>query len=261
MLTSGLVRLDLDGPAATITLNDPARRNALSETLLADLLPALGRCREDEGIRAVVLTGAGDRAFSAGADLQALASADSEAQLRRQLVPVAEAFTILSEIDKPVVGRINGHALAGGFGLALACDLLVSVDSALFGTPEVQVGLWPMLVQSLLARNLPRKVALEMMLLGERWTAADLHRLGLVNRVVARTDLDAEVARIVERLVSGPVEAQRRGMSAFHSLYDPGLRESLARMSEELVSLSRGDEARSGARAFLERQRPRSAGP
>src|SRR5947209_46360 len=148
-----------------------------------DLLAAFQWSAAESAIQAVVLTGAGDRAFCAGADLGGF-TADAS-MLDRHLASrdFVELFLAMQELGKPIVGRINGHALAGGFGLACNCDLLVAVESATFGTPEINVGVWPAMIQAVLARNLPRKVLLEMVLLGERWTAGQLRELGLVNRL------------------------------------------------------------------------------
>ena len=162
------------GPVATVTLNRPDQRNPLSVGMLRDLIAALTWCQNQDAIRVVVLTGAGDRSFSAGADLSSFDSSIPEAERHRGRHAFVELFLLMAELGKPVVGRINGHALAGGFGLAASCDLLVAVDTATFATPEINVGVWPMMIQAVLARNLPRKVLLEMVMLGERWTATQL---------------------------------------------------------------------------------------
>src|SRR5439155_15721934 len=153
--------------------------------MIADLRAAFAWCKNEPEVAVAVLTGAGDRAFCAGADLSSFAGEQSVLELHHGRHALAELFLEMADLGKPLVGRINGHALAGGFGLACACDLLVAVESATFGTPEINVGVWPAMIQAVLARNLPRKVMLEMVLLGERWTAAQLKAVGLVNRVVA----------------------------------------------------------------------------
>src|SRR5207245_3767278 len=141
-------------------------------------------CKNEPEVAVAVLTGAGDRAFCAGADLSSFAGEQSVLELHHGRHALAELFLEMAEFGKPIVGRINGHALAGGFGLACSCDLLVSVDDATFGTPEINVGLWPFMIQAVLARNLPRKLMLEMILLGDRWAAQQMKEAGLVNRVV-----------------------------------------------------------------------------
>src|SRR5258708_3391063 len=186
---------------ATVTLNRPDQRNPLSTGMIADLRASLGWCREADEVRVVVLTGAGDKAFCAGADLASFGADVPELVRHHEGHGFVDLFLLMQDLGKPIVGRINGHALAGGFGLACACDLLVAVESATFGTPEINVGVWPAMIQAVLARNLPRKVVLEMELLGERWTAARLREVGLVNRVAATLDeLDAVTADVAGRL-------------------------------------------------------------
>src|SRR5947209_4200944 len=179
------VLVGVDDRVATVTLNRPEQRNPLSDGMLRDLLAALSWCRDSAEVGVVVLTGAGERAFSAGADLSSFEVDVPELERHRGRHRFVELFLRMQELGRPVIGRINGHALAGGFGLACACDLLVAVEQASFGTPEINVGLWPAMIQAVLARNLPRKVVLEMVLLGERWSAAQLKEVGLVSRVVA----------------------------------------------------------------------------
>jgi len=211
------VLLDVDGHVATVTLNRPEQRNPLSATMLRDLTAALSWCRDEGEIRAVVLTGAG-RVFCAGADLSSFDGEMNELQRYQSRELFVDLFILMSELGKPVVGRINGHALAGGFGLACACDILVAVDGATFGTPEINVGIWPMMIQAILVKNVPRKVLLEMEMLGDRWTAAQLHAVGVVNRVVAADQLDATVAEIARSLAKkSPVAQFNSGLK----LYDP----------------------------------------
>src|SRR5581483_5961993 len=185
---------------ATITLNRPDQRNPLSAAMIADLRAAFAWTRDADDVRVVVLTGAGDRAFCAGADLASFGADVPELVRHHQRHGFVDLFIAMQDLGKPIVGRINGHALAGGFGLACSCDLLVAVETASFGTPEINVGVWPAMIQAVLARNLPRKPLLEMILLGDRWSAADLKQLGLVNRVVPAAELDAAVAEIAGRL-------------------------------------------------------------
>src|SRR5205807_5884125 len=139
--------------------------------MLHDLRRALEWCRDAPEVRVVVLTGAGDRAFCAGADLASFRAEVPELERHHGRRLIVELLLLAQDLGRPLIGRVNGHALAGGFGLACACDLLLAVESATFGTPEIQVGLWPAMIQAVLARNLPRKVLLEMELLGGRWSA------------------------------------------------------------------------------------------
>src|SRR5919109_4706680 len=169
--------------------------------MLRDLRAALKWCQHSSQVRVVVLTGAGDRAFCAGADLASFRADIAELDRHEDRRQFVELFLLMEDLGKPLVGRINGHALAGGLGLACACDLLLAVKSATFATPEIKVGVWPAIIQAVLARNLPRKVLLEMMLLGERWTAEQLKQLGVVNRVAASlAELDALTGEVAGSL-------------------------------------------------------------
>jgi len=195
------VLVSVDGHVATITLNRPDQRNPLSAGMLRDLVTAFRWCQTEAEVRVVVLTGAGNRAFCAGADLSSFDADASELERHHGRQSFVELFALMAALGKPIVGRINGHALAGGLGLAISCDLLVAVDTATFGTPEVNVGIWPMMIQAVLSRNMPRKVLLEMVMLGDRWTATQMQSFGVVNRVVPADELDVAVKDLTDKLV------------------------------------------------------------
>src|SRR5579864_6968389 len=161
--------------------------------MLRDLAAAFRWCKAEEGVRVAVLTGAGDRVFCAGADLSSFDCGMTDLERHRSRDLFVELFVVMAGLGKPIIGRINGHALAGGLGLACSCDILVSIDTATFGTPEINVGIWPMMIQAILSRNIPRKVLLEMEMLGDRWTATQMQALGVINRVVPHDQLDAAV--------------------------------------------------------------------
>jgi enoyl-CoA hydratase/carnithine racemase len=154
------------------------------------------------------------------------------------------------------VGRINGHALAGGLGLAASCDLLVATDTATFGTPEINVGIWPMMIQTVLARNLPRKVLLEMLMLGDRWTATQLQAIGLVNRVVAHDQLDAAVRELTDKLAKKSPAVMRLGRDSFYRQQDMEFQAALEYLQSQLTLVSLTDDTKEGVRAFLEKREP-----
>jgi enoyl-CoA hydratase len=261
-LAQELVLAHVAGGVATVTLNRPQQRNALSTPLLRELVAALAWCRDAEEVRVVMLTGAGDRAFCAGADLAGFDAAEvSELERHRERHLFVELFTSMAELGKPIVGRVNGHALAGGFGLACACDLLVAVESATFGTPEINVGVWPAMIQAVLARNLPRKPLLEMILLGERWSAATMKELGLLNRVVAtHAELDAETATMAAALAAKPPAVLKLGRDSFYRQQDMEFRAALDYLHGTLSLVSLSEDAREGVRAFLEKRPPHFTG-
>ncbi|HEY0411371.1 MAG TPA: enoyl-CoA hydratase-related protein [Candidatus Dormibacteraeota bacterium] len=249
----------LDG-VATVTLNRPERRNALSTTLLGELLSALGAARDDPEVRVVILTGAGDRAFCAGADLGGIAAGAGPIELHEERRQFVEVFTLVTRMGKPVIGCINGHALAGGFGLALSCDLLVAADTATFGTPEINVGLWPMMIMAIIGRNLPPKRAMELYMTGERIDAQTALSWGLVNRVVAL----AEVRRVAWELARSLTEKSpllmRLGRDAFFAIADLDFESALTVLHSQLTVLTLSEDAAEGTRAFLEKRSPRFKG-
>ncbi|HXM57621.1 MAG TPA: enoyl-CoA hydratase-related protein [Candidatus Dormibacteraeota bacterium] len=246
---------------ATVTLNRPEQRNPLSGGMLADLVGALAWCRDEPDVRVVVLTGAGDRAFCAGADLGSFEADVPELERHHGRHRFVELFLLMQDLGKPVVGRINGHALAGGFGLACSCDLLLAVESATFGTPEVNVGVWPAMIQAVLARNLPRKVLLEMELLGDRWSAGRLRELGLVNRVAATLDeLDAVTADVAGRLARKSPAILRVGRDSFYRQQDMEFRSALEYLQSQLTLVTLSEDAREGVAAFFQKREPEFKG-
>src|SRR6202158_3689639 len=242
------------GPVATVTLNRPDQRNPLSVGMLRDLNSALTWCQGHDAIRVVVLTGAGDRSFSAGADLSSFDSSIPESDRHRGRHAFVELFLLMAELGKPIVGRINGHALAGGFGLAASCDLLVAVDTATFATPEINVGVWPMMIQAVLARNLPRKVLLEMVMLGDRWTAEQMRSVGFVNRVVPADGLDAAVHEIAGKLAKKSPAVMRLGRDSFYRQQDMEFRAALDYLQGQLTLVTLTDDTKEGVRAFFEKR-------
>ncbi len=240
---------------ATVTLNRPDQRNPLSATMLRDLAAAFRWCRDEAEVRVVVLTGAG-RVFCAGADLTSFDGEMTGLEKYRSRDLFVDLFLLMAELGKPIVGRINGHALAGGLGLACSCDMMVAVDTATFGTPEINVGIWPMMIQAILSRNIPRKVLLEMEMLGERWTATQLHAVGVVNRVVAHEQLDATVGDIARQLAKKSPVAMRLGRDSFYRQEDMDFRAALHYLHGQFLLVSQTEDSREGIKAFFEKREP-----
>jgi enoyl-CoA hydratase len=249
------VQLTRAGHVATVTLNRPEQRNPLSATMLRDLASALRWCKDENDVRVVVLTGAG-RVFCAGADLSSFDGGRSAIDKFRSRDLFVELFVLMAELGKPIVGRINGHALAGGFGLACSCDMLVAVDTAAFGTPEINVGIWPMMIQAILSRNVPRKVLLEMEMLGDRWTAAQLHSVGVVNRVVRQDELDSTVDDIAQQLAKKSPVAMRLGRDSFYRQQDMDFRAAMHYLHGQFLLVSQTEDSREGIKAFFEKRLP-----
>jgi enoyl-CoA hydratase/carnithine racemase len=241
---------------ATVTLNRPELRNPLSTTMLRDLATAFRWCKQEPDVRVVVLTGAGDRVFCAGADLGTFDADMSHLERHRSRDLFVELFTLMAGLGKPIVGRINGHALAGGIGLACACDLLVSTDTATFGTPEINVGIWPMMIQAILSRNMPRKVLLEMEMLGDRWTATQMQGFGVINRVVPHEHLDTAVKDITDKLVKKSPVAMRLGRDSFYKQQDMEFAAALAYLHSQFTLVTLTDDSKEGIKAFFEKREP-----
>ncbi len=253
--TSPVLYRVVDG-VATITIDDPERRNPMSVRVISGLMEATRAAVEDPGVRALVYTGAGDQAFSAGGDL-AGSFVDDPIGLHRERGALADLFRLMLRGGKPTVARVNGHALAGGFGLAAACDVTICVEDAKLGMTEVKVGLWPMMISAVLMRVMPRKAVLELMLTGRVIDANEAQRLGAVSRVVSREDLDDAVAETVAALQAGSPIASTIGRDAFFGVADMGLDEALDRLQTGLTAVAMSDDAAEGIAAFLERREPR----
>ena len=250
------VLVSVHGHVATVTLNRPEQRNPLSATMLRELATAFGWCQQEADVRVIVLTGAGDRVFCAGADLASFDGGMTDLERHGSRDLFVELFTLMASLGKPIVGRINGHALAGGLGLACACDLLVSSDTATFGTPEINVGIWPMMIQAILSRNLPRKVLLEMEMLGDRWTATQLEGFGVVNRVVPHDQLDGAVKDITDKLVKKSPVAMRLGRDSFYRQQDMEFAAALAYLQSQFTLVTLTEDSKEGIKAFFEKREP-----
>jgi enoyl-CoA hydratase/carnithine racemase len=248
-----------EGSVCTITLNRASQRNALNTATVVELRGALAQAREESTVRVIVITGAGS-IFCAGADLKAFtaerAALDSYAD-RRQL---ADLFNDMTELGKPTIARVNGHALAGGLGLCLACDLAIASDQAEFGMPEVLVGVWPMMIMALVFRSLPRKVGMELMLTGKRVSAAEAARVGLINRAVPQDRLDAEVDALASELSKKSPIGMRLGLEAFYRSQDMPYPAALAYLQDQLALLALSDDLKEGVNAFFEKREPRFTG-
>ncbi len=245
------------GAVATVTIERPEARNALDAATLDGLIDAFTAADADRDVRVLVLTGAGEKAFCAGADLRSgLTSDPSAVEGHEQRGLLRRLFATTESLSTPLIGRINGHALAGGLGVALACDLLVAVDEATFGTPEVHVGLWPHIISALLVQHLGPKRALEWMMTGRRYPALEAERLGLVNRVVPRDQLDAAVADLAAELVRGAPLALALGRRSFLEARSMEPTAAMAYLHGMLDLQVQTEDAAEGIAAFLERRDP-----
>lgn len=250
------VRYEVDGHVARLTIDREERRNALSWSVMTDLRTALAAAKADDAVRVVVLTGAGDRAFCAGADLTGMAEGAGFAQLHDDRGELARLFRDMWELGKPTIARVRGYALAGGFGLALACDLVVAADDAQFGTPEINVGLWPYMITVPLTRSMPPKKALELMMTGRRVGAAEAERIGFVNRVVAVDALDQAVDDLAAELASKSPAIMKLGRDSFHAVWDQSAEDALRLLHPLLTITTQTEDSAEGIRAFAEKRAP-----
>jgi enoyl-CoA hydratase/carnithine racemase len=253
------LRYAVDGPVARLTIDREARRNALSWDLVAELRDALALAKADDAVRVVVLSGAGTKAFCAGADLEGMAG-DDAAALHDARGRLADLFRELYALGKPTIARVQGFALAGGFGLALACDLVVAADDAVFGTPEITLGLWPHMITVPLLRAMPPKRVLELMLTGRRVTAAEADRIGFVTRVVPAAELDAAVDELAAALADRSPIALRHGRDSFYAVWDQQVETSLRLLHPLLTITASTDDAAEGIAAFTEKRPPHWTG-
>ncbi|GAA0573667.1 enoyl-CoA hydratase/isomerase family protein [Actinomadura livida] len=241
---------------ARITLNRPEARNALSDPMVDELLDAFERAKADPDVRVIVLTGAGDRAFCAGADLGGLGEHGLAAPEAIRASPPFRLFTAFPKLGKPVIARLAGHAVAGGLGLAAACDLVIAADDVKLATPEVNVGLWPMMIMAIINRNVAPKHAFKLYYTGSRITAAEGRDIGLVSEVVPRAELDARVDELAGVIASKSPLGLRRGRDAFFAIEGRPLEDQVAHLLGELVELAATEDAKEGITAFLENRPP-----
>ncbi|HEX2032336.1 MAG TPA: enoyl-CoA hydratase-related protein [Actinomycetota bacterium] len=248
------VRFDIRGPAVWLTIDREERRNALNGEVMRSLLDGLARAADEEGVRVVVLTGAGERAFCAGADIGGFE--DAEAATEAAPAAISRLLDALWHHPKPVVARVNGRALGGGFGLMLACDLAVAADDTEMGTPEIDLGLWPHVITAAIQRTLPRRVALELMMTARRLTADQAARWGIVNRVVPREQLDAAVEGLVEALASKSPHVLALGKRSFRGAEGLPWTRALDHLKEMLAENLRAEDLAEGVSAFLQKRKP-----
>ncbi|MFO1218800.1 MAG: enoyl-CoA hydratase/isomerase family protein [Burkholderiaceae bacterium] len=246
------------GAALWITINRPERRNALNAEVLAGIGEGYRAAHADPDVRAIVLTGAGDRAFCAGADLQP--GAGFAFDLSRPSLDYADLIREAGRATLPVIARVRGACMAGGMGLLAMTDLAVAATDARFGLPEVKVGVFPMQVMSLLQIMVPRRKAREWALVGEPFGTDEALASGLINHAVPPEQLDAKVQSLVDALARNSPTAIRRGKYALKAIESMGFDEALAHTESQIIALSMTEDAREGLAAFNEKRPPRWTG-
>ncbi len=242
-----------------LTLSNPQRRNAIGPDMVNELLHALQDAHADLGVRVIVLTGEGTT-FCAGGDFSSMHAGDSGGEPLPPMGDYADLLLAMMRAEKPIIARVNGHAMGGGLGLVAASTFAVAEVNAKLGTPEVDVGLFPMMIMAVLARLVPRRALLDMMLLGRRLTAHEAHAIGIVNAVVPSADLDAAVTRIADAVASKSPVTIALGLRAFAEQDDLDLATALPMLRGKLGECLATEDAKEGLSAFLEKRAPQWKG-
>ena len=241
---------------ATIALNEPETRNALSDDLLGELIAALEAARDDPDVHCVVLTSTHHSVFSSGGNLGGFAADVPLVHKHFATALFPRVFQLLGELGKPSICAANGHVLAGALGLALACDLIVASESARFGTPEINIGLFPFMIMALIYRNVGRKKTAELMLLGEQLSAAEAERIGIVNRVVPAAEFPAAVSEWAEKLARKSPVLMKLGKDAMWRQQDMAFTDAIDFLRSQLTIAFSTEDIQEGVRAFFEKREP-----
>ncbi len=250
------VLYDLADGVATITLNEPDTRNALSPELLSWLIAVFERAEADVDARCVVLCSSHERTFSSGANLGGFAADAALVHKHFASERFVSLFRLIGSLTKPTLCAVRGHVLAGALGIALACDLIVASEEATFGTPEINIGAFPFMIMALIYRNVPRKKATELLLLGERWSAAEAHTAGIVNKVVPVSEFEAAVQEWAGKLASKSPAIMRLGKEAMRRQMDMPLDDALDYLRAQLSLAVSTEDIVEGVTAFFEKREP-----
>jgi enoyl-CoA hydratase len=245
-----------DSGVATIALDQPETRNALSEELLGELISALEAAREDPAVRCLVLTSTHEKVFSAGANLAGFAAEVPLVHKHFATERFPRVFRLLGELGKPSICAANGHVLAGALGIALACDLIIAREGTRFGTPEINVGLFPFMIMALIYRNVPRKKTNELLLLGEQISAEEALRIGIVNRVAPADEFDALVAEWAQKLAGKSPVMMKLGKDAMFRQQDMAFADALDYLRSQLTIAFSTEDIQEGVRAFFDKRAP-----
>ena len=259
-MSEPVLQVEVADGVARVTLNRPEVRNALNEALLRELEASLRRLEEDPAARAVVLRGAGERAFCAGADLKQVADRGTTLQARESFGGLARIRELMARMRTPVIAQVHGYALAGGCGLAAGADIVVASDDAVFGLPEIKVGLLPLIVMAPILRAVGRKRGLLMILTGEPVSAREAYEMGLVSRVVPRFDLERVVGDLARTLAGFSPTALGLAKEAASTVPDMEYGAALRYLRELITLVALSDDAREGIAAFFEKRPPRFTG-
>jgi methylglutaconyl-CoA hydratase len=256
---STLVLAEVREQVLWLTINRESSRNALNDTVLETMAAHIRDSEKDSSVRAIVISGAGNRVFCAGGDLKS-DSATFEFDYARPSTSYADLMRAACNVQVPLIARINGHCLAGGMGLLAMCDMAVSTDTAKFGLPEVKIGMFPMQVAALLRRILPARIFAELCYTGASIDAQKALTIGLLNYVVPDAELDSTLASLLQTIVANSPTAIRRGKYALRATQDMTIDQALSYMETQLGTLSLTKDAKEGIASFNEKRAPRWSG-
>ncbi len=247
------------GPVLWITINRPEKSNAISEEAMQGISAALDQASNNRDILAVVLTGAGERSFCAGADLKP-DSSFLKFDYSETHSPLANLFRQANRFELPLIARVNGHVMAGGVGLLSMCDMAIAADDVRIGLPEVKIGAFPMQVASVMQHLVTRRKFVELCLTGEPASAAEALDFGLLNYVVPRAQLDAKVDWLLSRLIDKSPAAIRRGKNALRAIADMPFEQSITFTEQQLTTVVLMEDAIEGRASFNEKRKPKFTG-
>jgi enoyl-CoA hydratase/carnithine racemase len=250
---------EVKGGTAFLTINRESRRNAISQEMIAAFLDYLDRADQDNDVYAVSITGAGEKAFCSGADLAVTLAKEGEDPLSGAR-NYAELLKKMAQFGKPLIARVNGHCLAGGLGLMLSCDIVIARNDVFFSTPEVNVGIFPMMVGALLYRNVSRKKAMDMVLTGRKIPATEAESMGLITRAVEPDRLDQEIQETLKLLTSKSSIGIRIGKEAFYAMSDMPFEQAIDYLCEALGRAISTEDAMEGMMAFMQKREPKFKG-
>jgi enoyl-CoA hydratase len=259
-MTYEKITYEVAAGVATIALDEPETRNALSDEVLAELIVALEAARDDDAVRCVVLTSTHESVFSSGGNLGGFASDVALVHKHFATERFPRVFRLLADLGKPSICAANGHVLAGALGLALACDLVIAKEGARFGTPEINIGLFPFMIMALIYRNVGRKKTAELMLLGEQFSAADAERLGIVNRVVPADQFSAAVDDWAQQLARKSPVLMKLGKDAMARQQDMAYDDAIDFLRSQLTIAFATEDIQEGVQAFFEKREPKWTG-
>lgn len=251
----GPIRIEQSGRVAWVVIDRAEVHNALSTATNLALVQALADADDDDSVGCIVLRGAGDRAFSAGADLREVTGKDAE-QYREEFETIELSLAAMRSVQKPVIAAVRGYALGGGLGLVAAADLAIAADDAVFGTPEITIGRFPFIISVAIQEVIGRRKLFELAFTGERMDARQAHEMGLVNQVVPSDRLWGEVATLAARIASFSPAVLARGKKALNTADQAEFRRALAFMRDELTLNALMPDSEEGVSAFLEKRTP-----